>query len=94
MLVDAARKYLAGNTTIIVNPVPITFAHMAQWFAVGALASPEQTAELIRIGERDGVSHEYLCVIHYEKGENGLTVANAKKSYQDWEHPLGELVIG
>lgn len=94
MLINSAQKYLAGKTTIIVNPVPITFAHMAQWFAVGTLASPEQTAELIRIGERDGVTHEYLCVIHYAKGESGLTVVNAKKSYQAWEHPLGELMVG
>lgn len=93
MLVESVKKYLSGTTTIIVNPVPITFAHMAQWFAVGALASPEQTAELIRIGERDGVTHEYLCVIHYAKGENRITVKNARQAYQDWEHPLRELPL-
>ncbi len=90
MLVDSAKKYLAGRTKIVVNPLPITFAHMAQWFAVGSLASPEQRQQLLEIAKKDGVTHEYLCVIHYERGEPGLRVENAKIVYRDWEHPLPE----
>jgi 16S rRNA G966 N2-methylase RsmD len=90
MLVDSAKKYLSGKTSIIVNPVPITFAHMAQWFAVGSLASPEQQQELLRIASKDGVTHEWLCVIHYERGGSGLSIETAKRVYRDWEHPLPE----
>ena len=90
MLVDSVKKYLPGKATIVVNPVPITFAHMAQWFAVGTLAKPEQLEELLRIAERDGVTHEYLCVIHYAPGDAGLQIEIARKTYMDWEHPLPE----
>jgi len=92
MLVDSVKKYLPGKTTIVVNPLPITFEHMAQWFAVGSLASPEQRNELLRIAEKDGVTHEYLCVIHYERGETDVRVETAKQTYSSWEHPLPELL--
>jgi release factor glutamine methyltransferase len=90
MLVDSVKKYLPGQTTIIVNSVPITFAHMAKTFAVGSLASPDQVQNLLRIAEKDGVTHEYLCVIHYERGPTGVRVETSKRAYQDWEHPLPE----
>ena len=41
---------------------------------------------------QDGVSHLYLCMLHYEKGPKQLQVTPTQKRYENWDLPLNSSV--
>ena len=92
-LIELARKYLKGKVRVVVNPVPITFAHMSRSFAVGSLCTNTELDEMVSYAEQYGISHEYLCVVHYSKGNNSFKVSKSRKEYLNWEYPFPEFRI-
>lgn len=84
MLFDLARKYLPGQTTIVVNPLSIEFGHATDCLMEKGLATAEQTERLKESVRKQGISHLYLCVIHYEKGTKTLKVKSSETIYRDW----------
>jgi hypothetical protein len=53
----------------------------------GMAATVEQVKEMKQQAQKDGISHEYLCMIHYEKGLKKLKV-QPSIAYPNWELPL------
>ncbi|WP_267868388.1 hypothetical protein [Nostoc sp. CHAB 5836] len=38
--------------------------------------------------QENGVSHLYLCLLHYSKGEQVLIVTDTTLAYEAWLNPL------
>jgi len=92
MLVDLVQKYLNGRTTIKVNPVSMKFDDFVDRFVEIGRATEGQVAEMRRQAAKDGVSHLYLCMLHYEKGPKQLTVIPTERRYDNWDLPLNSTV--
>jgi len=41
---------------------------------------------------KDGISHLYLCMIHYEKGPKKIEIIPTGKKYKNWDLPLNSNV--
>ena len=92
MLVDLVNKYLTGQATIKVNPVSMRFDDFVDRFVEIGQAKEEQIAEMKKQAAQDGVSHLYLCMLHYEKGSKQLEVVPTQKRYDNWDLPLNSTV--
>lgn len=92
MLVDLVEKYLTGQTTIKVNPVSMRFNDFVDRFVDIGQATEVQVAEMKKQATQDGVSHLYLCMLHYEKGPKLVDVTHAQKRYDHWDLPLNSSV--
>lgn len=88
MLVDLVQKYLNGQTTIKVNPVSMKFDDFVDRFVKIGQATGEQVTEMKKQAAKDGVSHLYLCMLHYEKGEKSLKVESSNHIYKNWDLPI------
>ncbi|HLC19906.1 MAG TPA: methyltransferase [Candidatus Nanoarchaeia archaeon] len=85
MLVDMAKKYLNGKTTIKVNPVSMRYDDFVNRFV--EIATPEQVDAMKQCAAKDGVTHLYLCMVHYEKGETKFEIVPTEKVYKKWDLP-------
>ena len=92
MLVDLVRKHLNGQVTVKVNHVSMRFDDFVDRFVEIGQATEEQVAEMKKQAARDGVSHLYLCMLHYEKGPKSLDVVSTQKRYDNWDLPLNSTV--
>jgi len=92
MLADLVQKYLNGQTTIKVNPVSIRFNDFVDRFVKIGQATEQQVAEMKEHAAKDNVTHLYLCMVHYEKGEKSLTVEPTNRTYHNWDLPLNSSV--
>lgn len=81
MLLDIAHKYLKGETRIKVNPISIKFGDFVDRFASSGRATGEQVKGMKKMAQENGVSHLYLCMLFYSKGERSLTVTNTAMAY-------------
>lgn len=91
-LVDLVQKYLNGQTTIRVNPVSMKFDDFVDRFIEIGQATKEQIVAMKKQAAQDGVSHLYLCMLHYEKGPKQLKVVSTEKRYDNWDLPLDSTV--
>jgi len=88
MLLDLVSKYLHGTTLVKVNPISIKFdIGLDSLIETGMVATMEQVKKMKQQAQKDGISHEYLCVIHYKKGVKTLEV-QPSIAYPNWELPL------
>jgi len=93
LLVDLAMRHLSGKTLIRVNPEKSTFDDLVGWLRLTGAATRAQAEEMRLMAKRDGVSHLYLCMVHYDKGgERMLHLEPPKAVYHDWHLPLGRVV--
>ena len=92
MLGDVLIKYLNGQATIKVNPVSMKFDDFVDRFVEIGQATREQVAEMKKQAAQDGVSHLYLCMLHYDKGSKKVEVVYAEKRYDNWDLPLNSTV--
>ena len=92
MLRELVEKYLNGQTTIKVNPVSMRFDDFVDRFVEIGQATPEQVAEMKKQAAQDGISHLYLCMIHYEKGQKQIEMIPTEKRYENWDLPLNSAV--
>ncbi|MDF5727492.1 MAG: methyltransferase [Rhizonema sp. PD38] len=88
MLVNIARKYLKGEVIIKVNPISIKFGEFIDRFVEREQATREKVEELKKIAQENGVSDLYLCMLHYSKGNQALTVTDTAIAYEAWLNPL------
>jgi len=88
MLADMVQKYLSGQATIKVNPVSMRFDNFVDRFVEIGQATEEQVEKMKEQAAKDGVTHLYLCMVHYEKGEPQLEVKRSEKNYADWDLPM------
>lgn len=88
LLVDMAQKYLSGTTTILIDSFSTDYYEMIDWLPKLDLCTVAQAERLKEMARQDGISHSYLCVMHYEKGPKNVQVMQAKKVYGDPFLPL------
>ncbi|MBS3138586.1 50S ribosomal protein L11 methyltransferase [Candidatus Woesearchaeota archaeon] len=92
MLVDMAKKYLRGSTTIKVNPIAMKFDDFVERFVQIGKATAEQVDAMKQQAVKNCVTHLYLCMLHYEKGQDKLNVVSTGKVYENWDLPLESAV--
>jgi release factor glutamine methyltransferase len=88
MLVDMIKKYLPGRTNLRINPVSMKFDDFVDRFVEIGQSNEKQIEDMKRIARTDGVSHLYLCMLHYEKGETQLKINPSERTYDNWDLPL------
>jgi hypothetical protein len=89
LLRELADKYLAGTTTIRVNPQPHEYASIIQWLCDSGFCTARQGRDLLRRAIGDGVTHMHLCVVQYApRASKKVTVAAAAKTYHHCQLPL------
>lgn len=88
MLADMAQKYLKGEIRIKVNPISIKFSDFVDRYIQSGQATVEQVEEIKKKAQENGVSHLYLCLLHYSKSEPLLTVTDTTLVYESWLNPL------
>ena len=94
LLLDLLQQHLTGVTTVLVNPFVITFDDIMDRLAAKQLGTDEQVDGLRRRANQDGVTHVYLCVIHYEKGPKQLQVQPSRKVYEHyWDVPVKSFAL-
>lgn len=92
LLLDLIRARLLGSTTVLVNPCPMTFDAVMDRLRDKNMGSEKDVEALRQTAQQDGVTHLHLCMIHYEKGSQGLQVKPSKQLYDDyWDRPAMEL---
>jgi len=92
MLIDLINKYLPGSTQLKVNPISMRYDDFVDRFVQIEKATQEQVDEMKGQAEADGITHLYLCMIHYERGQKSITIEPSEKVYQNWDLPLGSKV--
>ena len=92
VLKDLVEKYLSGKSTIKVNPTSMKFDDFADRFTEIGKATKEQITWMKKQAAKNGVSHIYLCMLHYEKGKKQVKLIPAEKEYKNWDLPLNSNV--
>ncbi len=92
MLRSLVKKHLNGQTTIKVNPISMRFDDFVDRFVEIGQATEQQVAETKKQAAQDGISHLYLCMIHYEKGPEQIEIIPTEKRYRNWDLPLNSAV--
>src|SRR3989344_90665 len=92
MLIDLINKYLPGSTQLKVNPISMRYDDFVDRFVQIEKATQEQVDEMKGQAEADGITHLYLFMIHYERGQKSITIEPSEKVYQNWDLPLGSKV--
>ncbi|MBX3014467.1 MAG: 50S ribosomal protein L11 methyltransferase [Caldilineaceae bacterium] len=94
LLLDLIRQRLAGSATVLLNPYLMTFDEIMDRLAEKAMGTDEDVEGLRRMARADGITHLHLCVLHYEKGTQQLTVQPAQKVYAHyWDIPAPEYAM-
>ena len=88
LLVNLVVEYLSGKTTIRVNPVSMLFDDFADRFVAIGQATSDQVQAMKDQASQDGVTHLYLCMVHYERGAASLKVEPTSTVYKNWDLPL------
>lgn len=88
LLIDIIEEYLPGQSRVVVNPVPASFATTIEFQGIRGLATAEQVEQTKQIAQQDGITQYYLVVIHYNKGPKRVTVETATETYPQWGIPL------
>ncbi|MFM9103277.1 MAG: 50S ribosomal protein L11 methyltransferase [Cyanobium sp.] len=85
-LLDLAEQHLSGNTLVRIDPLALPFEMLTHHLPEGfPLASMETLNRHLR---ELGITHQYLCVMHYAKGEKGLRYERSEP-HPAWDLPLG-----
>lgn len=85
-LIALIERHLRGAATLVVDPLRLPFDDLAHHLPDGlsAAAMAAATQQL----KAQGISHEYLCVLHYAAdAPRGLTVEQCAP-HQAWDQPL------
>ncbi|MEK8015494.1 MAG: methyltransferase [Candidatus Parabeggiatoa sp.] len=84
-LLELANTYLTGSTLIKIDPLAFSFKVLKHHLPEGF--SAEKIAEVNQQLQEKGISHQYLCVIHYAKGEKSITTLFSEP-HPAWDMPL------
>src|SRR5262249_55840474 len=94
LLLELVEACLSGSALVKVNPAVGSFARLVDWVREAGQLS---AAEALALGQRavaEGMTHLHLCLLQYEQGPRGITVAASKKVYHHWEAPLQSILQG
>ena len=85
VLISLIKRYLGGAAHIIIDPSPIPFHALTHHLPQNVPASVIES-----INEKllaDGITHQYLCVIQYDKGEPSISTS-LSEPHLAWDLPL------
>lgn len=83
-LLSLVETYLSGVTTVTIDPLALPFNILTHHLPEGC--SQSKIKEITQKLESQGISHQYLCVIHYIKGEKSITT-KLSKPHPSWDMP-------
>jgi SAM-dependent methyltransferase len=92
MLIDLINKYLPEKTELVINPVSMRFNDFVNRFVDINRAIHEQVDDMKNKAMQNGISHLYLCMIHYDKGQHGFDIRFSDRTYQNWDLPIDSKV--
>lgn len=84
-LLALADKHLSGSTDVIIDPLVIPMSTLTHHLPAGLPV--EEIATINEELQAQGITHQYLCVIHYSKGEKGVRTAWSAP-HPAWDLPL------
>jgi len=84
-LMELAEIHLSGSTSLVIDPISFSFDVLKHHLPEGI--SDETMAMLGQQLQEKGISHQYLCVIHYVKGEKSITT-RFSEPHPAWDMPL------
>lgn len=84
-LLELAETYLSGTTTVIIDPLALPFEVLTHHLPDGI--TDDKMAAVTQELQEKGISHQYLCVIHYNKGEKLITT-RFSQAHPAWDMPL------
>lgn len=88
-LLELADKYLTGNTLVKIDPLALPFTVLTHHLPEGI--GSKKIEEINELLEQKGISHQYLCVIHYTKGKKAITT-QLSEPHPAWDMPLAPLL--
>ena len=84
-LLALVNQYLSGCTRVKIDPLAIPFEalshHLPEGFPSSAIEATNQQLQ------DQGITHQYLCVIHYAKGDKSVTT-ELTEPHPAWDLPL------
>ena len=84
-LLALAERHLSGSTQVRIDPLALPFEVLTHHLPEGfPLATIETMNGQLR---EQGITHQYLCVIHYAKGEKSLHCERSAP-HPAWDLPL------
>jgi SAM-dependent methyltransferase len=87
-LIELLERHLRGAATLVVDPLRLPFDDLAHHLPDGLPAATMAAAT--RQLQDQGISHEYLCVVHYAAdAPRGLSVEQCA-AHPAWDQPLAE----
>jgi release factor glutamine methyltransferase len=84
-LLALAEMYLSGSTSVIIDPFAVPFEVIKHHLPDGI--EDEKMEDIRRQLQEKGISHQYLCVIHYAKGEKAL-MTRFSEPHSAWDMPF------
>lgn len=84
-LIELAKTYLLGSTSLLIDPLALPFSILKHHLPEGIAA--EKMEAINQPLQEKGISHQYLCVIHYTKGEKSITT-QFSEPHPAWDMPL------
>lgn len=84
-LLELVDHYLSGRTRVKIDPLAISFEvlthHLPEGFPAASLEATNQQLQA------QGITHQYLCLIHYAKGEKSVST-ELSEPHPAWDLPL------
>ncbi|MBI5392753.1 class I SAM-dependent methyltransferase [Candidatus Woesearchaeota archaeon] len=88
------QKLLAdscGNKKLVVNQLPVAYPLFMQRFAALGVTA-EELRDINKKANNEGITHIWLCMLHYQHGKQQLIITPSQTIYQKWDIPLDSAV--
>ncbi len=82
VLIQLADSLLIGSTELVIDPLTFPFELLQRYLPEGFPAD-----KINRQLREQGITHHYLCVLHYEKGAKSITT-RLSDPHPAWDMPL------
>jgi len=89
-LLGMTETYLSGHTEVIIDPLPLPFTVLTHH--IPDSSSMAQMKEIDQQLQEQGITHQYLCVIHYTKSNKRITT-KFSEPHPGWDMPLADANI-
>ena len=78
-------RYTRGKTVVKLARETSEFDYMGGWMLDLGTMDEQQVRTVLEKARKDGITHSYLCVIHYERsGKKGIEVETIDRDYPHW----------
>jgi hypothetical protein len=85
-LIELMEKNLTGTSELVIDPIRYSFDVLQHHLPEGI--SDEIMAEVSRELQEKGITHQYLCVMHYVNNTNQAMTTRFCEPHAAWDRPL------